>query len=232
MQVSGYYPERTSSGYLPDWVMAFDPEKRMITGKPYWYLKRVMDFSLIFLSFPVWSVLFLLTAAVIWVSSPGYPVIFRQCRTGRGGYRFMMYKFRTMVPGAEDLKSRYLDSNELQWPDFKLTDDPRVTRLGKFLRKTSLDEIPQIFNILKGNMTLVGPRPTSFSAEMYELWHTERLEITPGLTGLWQVLGRGETEFDERLRYDLAYLSRRSFVFDFVILWRTFGAVLQQKGAK
>jgi len=121
--------------------------------------------------------------------------------------------------------------NELQWPDFKITNDPRITRVGRILRKTSLDELPQIINILKGEMTLVGPRPTSFSAETYDLWHTERLDVTPGLTGLWQITGRASMEFEERVRLDVAYIQRRSVMFDIMILLRTVVATLEQRGA-
>jgi lipopolysaccharide/colanic/teichoic acid biosynthesis glycosyltransferase len=142
-----------------------------------------------------------------------------------------MYKFRTMVPNAEELKAKYAHLNELKWPDFKITNDPRVTFLGRVLRKTSLDELPQLFNVLRGEMSLVGPRPTSFGAETYQLWHTERLDVIPGLTGLWQVEGRAHVEFDDRLRLDIAYIERASLWLDIVILFRTIAAVFMQKGA-
>jgi lipopolysaccharide/colanic/teichoic acid biosynthesis glycosyltransferase len=109
-----------------------------------------------------------------------------------------MYKFRSMVTNAEEQKIELAHLNELQWPDFKITNDPRITKIGAFLRKTSLDELPQIINVLAGEMSLVGPRPTSFSAETYALWHTERLDVLPGVTGLWQLLGRGKSEFDQQ----------------------------------
>jgi lipopolysaccharide/colanic/teichoic acid biosynthesis glycosyltransferase len=143
-----------------------------------------------------------------------------------------MYKFRTMVPDAETLKAQYAHLNELQYPDFKITNDPRITRLGKFLRKTSLDELPQMFNILKGEMSLVGPRPTSFGPETYKLWHTSRLDVMPGLTGLWQVFGRAELEFDDRLRLDIAYIERASLRLDIFLLLMTVFAVFQQRGAR
>jgi lipopolysaccharide/colanic/teichoic acid biosynthesis glycosyltransferase len=149
-----------------------------------------------------------------------------------GGRRFSLYKFRSMVPNAEKLKAKYAHLNELQWPDFKISNDPRITPLGRFLRKTSLDELPQLFNILLGDMSLVGPRPTSFGPETYKLWHTERLDVLPGLTGLWQVIGRASLEFDDRLRLDIVYIERRSLALDFSILIRTFTAVLEQRGAK
>src|SRR5690606_27119456 len=129
--------------------------------------------------------LFVVCSVLILLSSPGGPVLFKQWRTGKGGKRFRMFKFRTMVPDAEKLKERLLEANELSWPDFKMTNDPRVTPLGKFLRKTSLDELPQVLNVMAGDMTLVGPRPTSFSSDAYDLWQTERLEVKPGLTGIW-----------------------------------------------
>jgi len=137
-----------------------------------------------------------------------------------------------MVMNAEELKLGLAHLNELQWPDFKITDDPRITKLGNFLRKTSLDELPQIINVIRGEMSLVGPRPTSFSAETYALWQTERLDVVPGITGLWQLLGRGETEFDERLRMDIAYIERRSIGLDLQILFLTLIAVIRQRGAK
>jgi lipopolysaccharide/colanic/teichoic acid biosynthesis glycosyltransferase len=137
-----------------------------------------------------------------------------------------------MVPNAEELKSKYAHLNELQWPDFKITDDPRITPIGKFLRKTSLDELPQILNVLKGDMSLVGPRPTSFGAETYKLWHTSRLDVTPGISGLWQVFGRARLEFDDRLRLDIAYIERASLWLDIQILVLTALAVFQQRGAR
>jgi lipopolysaccharide/colanic/teichoic acid biosynthesis glycosyltransferase len=136
-----------------------------------------------------------------------------------------------MVPNAEDLKRQLAHLNELQWPDFKITNDPRITRIGRFLRKTSLDELPQLFNVLKGEMSLVGPRPTSFSATTYSLWHTERLDVKPGLTGLWQIIGRGSIEFDDRLRLDIAYIKHRCLWLDIQILFHTVMAVLEQRGA-
>jgi lipopolysaccharide/colanic/teichoic acid biosynthesis glycosyltransferase len=121
--------------------------------------------------------------------------------------------------------------NELQWPDFKITNDPRITPIGKFLRKTSLDELPQLINVLRGEMSLVGPRPTSFGAETYQLWHTSRLDVIPGITGLWQIFGRARLEFDDRLRLDIAYIERASLWLDIQILFLTVVAAFQQRGA-
>jgi len=142
-----------------------------------------------------------------------------------------MFKLRTMVRDAEAIKAQLQALNELRYPDFKIANDPRVTRVGRFLRKSSLDELPQIFNVLWGAMTLVGPRPTSFVATTYRLWHTERLAVRPGLTGLWQVMGRNELQFDERVRLDISYRRHRSFWLDLEILARTVITVATARGA-
>src|SRR6266516_5551544 len=214
-----------------DWIKRFDPHKRFLTGPAYLLTKRLMDLFLVILTFPLWLPLNGIIALIIRITSPGAPVVFKQLRTGKGGRRFYMYKFRTMVPNAEELKSKYAHLNELQCPDFKITNDPRITPIGKFLRKTSLDEIPQLFNVLKGEMSLVGPRPTSFGPETYKLWHTSRLDVTPGLTGLWQIIGRAQLEFDDRLRLDIAYIDHASLWLDINILFRTLLAVFEQRGA-
>jgi len=214
-----------------DWLKKFDPHKRILRGQAYLFAKRFMDLFLVVITLPLWLPLNGIIALIIRVTSPGAPVVFTQLRTGKGGRRFHMYKFRTMVPDAEELKSSYAHLNELQWPDFKITNDPRITPVGKFLRKTSLDEIPQLFNVLKGEMSLVGPRPTSFGAETYKLWHTSRLDVMPGLTGLWQIIGRAQLEFDDRLRLDIAYIERASLWLDINILFRTVIAVFQFRGA-
>ena len=214
-----------------EWIKKFDPNKRFLRGQAYQLAKRIMDLILVVITIPFWLPLNGIIALIIRLDSPGAPVMFKQLRTGKGGRRFYMYKFRTMVPDAEELKAKYAHLNELQWPDFKITNDPRITRVGKFLRKTSLDELPQLFNILKGEMSLVGPRPTSFGAETYKLWHTSRLDVMPGLTGLWQIIGRAQLEFDDRLRLDIAYIERASLWLDIVILFRTVIAVFQSRGA-
>src|SRR3989304_3068997 len=219
------------STHEQDWFKKFDPEKRILTGQAYLLAKRCMDLFLVVLTLPLWLPLNGIIALIIRISSPGAPVVFRQLRTGKGGRRFDMYKFRTMVHNAEELKAVYAHLNELNSPDFKITNDPRITPVGRFLRKTSLDELPQLFNVLRGEMSLVGPRPTSFGAETYQLWHTERLDVMPGMTGLWQIIGRAHLEFDDRLRLDIAYIERAGIWMDINILIRTFLAVFQQRGA-
>ena len=219
------------AAHREDWIRKFDPNKRFLRGRAYLLAKRVMDLSLVIISIPFWLPLNAIIALIIRITSPGAPVMFKQLRTGKGGKRFYMYKFRTMVPNAEELKAKYAHLNELQWPDFKITNDPRITKVGKFLRKTSLDELPQLFNVLRGEMSLVGPRPTSFGPETYKLWQTSRLDVMPGLTGLWQIIGRAQLEFDDRLRLDIAYIERASLWLDINILFRTIIAVFETRGA-
>lgn len=196
----------------------------------YYLLKRGVDIGACVAVLPLVLILLFFCVLAVRLDSPG-PVFFYQLRTGKGGKRFKMYKLRTMVQNAEELKQKYMHLNVLTYPDFKIVNDPRITRVGRFLRKTSLDELPQIFNVLVGDMSLVGPRPTSFSSETYNLWHTARLECKPGLTGLWQVGGRNELDFDERVRLDIAYMRNQSLWLDFQILLRTVGAVFTGRGA-
>lgn len=191
--------------------------------------KRIMDLAISLAALPLILPILGLCALAVRLDSPG-PILFRQQRTGLHGVRFGMYKFRTMVANAEELKPSLAHLNILTPPDFKIIDDPRITRVGKFLRKTSLDEMPQIFNVLRGDMSLVGPRPTSFAASTYQLWHAERLEVTPGITGLWQVKGRNESTFDERLRLDVEYIAKRSVLFDLKIILQTIGSVVNRSG--
>ncbi len=198
--------------------------------RSYELTKRAFDIGFSLLILPGAAIVIAVCAGLIYLLD-GSPVLFTQPRTGKGGRRFELYKFRTMVNGAVALKAQLLERNQLSGPDFKIAKDPRVTRLGAVLRKFSLDEVPQILNVLKGEMSLVGPRPTSFKASSYGLWHTERLEITPGITGLWQVSGRSDIDFDERVRLDIEYIERRSLLFDLWILLRTIRAVLQPRGA-
>jgi lipopolysaccharide/colanic/teichoic acid biosynthesis glycosyltransferase len=196
----------------------------------YLVVKRTLDLAAVLVVLPIAIPVLLLCALAIAIDSRG-PVVFSQARTGRDGRRFRMYKFRTMVRNAEELKPSLAHLNLLPAPDFKILDDPRVTRVGGFLRRTSLDELPQIINVLRGDMTLVGPRPTSFAPATYDLWHTERLEVPPGITGLWQVTGRNATSFDERLRLDIEYMKTMSLRTDVGILCKTFAAVFRGSGA-
>jgi lipopolysaccharide/colanic/teichoic acid biosynthesis glycosyltransferase len=225
-------PARRSAMGAQDVDVELDPRDvyRVLDHATYLRAKRALDLIVSLLLLPGVLLVLALCAAAIKLDSPG-PVFFFQQRTGRGGHRFRMWKLRTMRRDAEALKQKYMHLNVLTYPDFKIIDDPRITRVGRVLRRTSLDELPQIFNVLAGDMSLVGPRPTSFSADTYRLWHTARLDVQPGITGLWQVSGRNELDFDDRLRLDIAYIRNRSFWLDLLILKKTVGAVWNRRGA-
>lgn len=195
------------------------------------YLARKRAFDAVFcllILLPV-AIVAVMVALAIRLESPG-PVLFTQVRTGKDGRLFRMYKFRTMVRNAEELKASLAHLNVLPPPDFKIPDDPRITRVGKILRKTSLDELPQFINVLKGDMSIVGPRPTDFGVAAYDLWHCRRLEVPPGITGLWQLEGRASTSFDERLRLDLKYLRSMSLMTDVKLIVRTVAVVFRGTG--
>lgn len=210
--------------------------KPLILGRPrsvprfYHEQKRLFDLIVVAASLPVTLPLLVICALAVRLTSRG-PIFFRQARTGQSGRTFEMLKFRSMVDGASQMKQALKVQHRPAGPDFKLQNDPRITRVGALLRKTSLDELPQLWNVLMGDMSLVGPRPTSFSPSTYLLWHTERLEAKPGLTGLWQVEKRGDLDFDQRARLDIAYMRNRSLRLDLWIFVRTIPAVLKQRGA-
>jgi len=196
--------------------------------------KQLMDSAGSFLLLISFSWLFTLIALLIKWTSPG-PVFFRQQRSGINGRPFTLYKFRTMVTNAEQLKHELAAMNEMTGPVFKVSNDPRVTRIGKFLRKFSLDELPQLFNILRGEMSLVGPRPLPVDEvkRFYDLAHRRRLSVKPGLTCLWQISGRNKiTDFKEWVRLDLEYIDNWSLWLGLKILFRTVPVVLAGEGAK
>ena len=174
---------------------------------------------------------FLAAAIAIRLDGKG-PIFFRQNRTGYLGRPFRLVKFRTMVPEAEALKAslRAQNHHASDSPDFKLIEDPRITRVGKFLRKTSIDELPNLINVLRGEMALVGPRPTSFDVGTYKMHHLPRLAARPGITGLWQVSGRNDVSYEERVQLDVAYHNGVSLMGDVRILFLTVGAVLGKTG--
>ena len=196
---------------------------------PRW--KRVMDVLGAAAALILASPMMVLTALAVRLTSPG-PVLFTQPRVGKDGRVFTFWKFRTMTVGAAERKLQLLEQNEQTWPVFKLKQDPRVTRLGRVLRRTSLDELPQLWNVLKGDMSLVGPRPPTLDeVREYERWHVRRLELTPGLTCVWQVSGRSLIGFADWVRMDLQYAERRSVLVDLMLLVRTVPAVLSGRGA-
>jgi lipopolysaccharide/colanic/teichoic acid biosynthesis glycosyltransferase len=189
-----------------------------------------MDVLLAALALLVLAPVLALIALGVWLEDPAAPVLFRQWRCGRGGRPFELLKFRTMVRDAEALKDSLREHSVVAWPDFRLPNDPRVTRLGRFLRRSSLDELPQLVNVLRGEMSLVGPRPTSFDASTYELWQTGRLDFRPGITGPWQVQGRNRMDFTERCRLEISFFRRRSLARELWLLVRTIPCVLRRTG--
>ncbi len=194
-------------------------------------VKRLMDLALGIVSLIVILPLGALIALAIKLDSPG-PVLFRQIRVGKGGREFWCWKFRSMREGAEEERDRLLELNERDGPLFKIKDDPRITRVGRFLRRTSLDELPQVYNIFRGEMSWVGPRP-ALPAEVaqYQEWQKQRLEAPPGLSGLPQVSGRSELSFDETCLLDIFYIENYSPMLDLRIWLKTIPAVLSRQGA-
>lgn len=196
---------------------------------PLW--KRAMDIVGALVGLVVFSPLMIAAALAIKLTSPG-PVIFKQKRAGLGGNPFTMYKFRTMIVGAEEIKKQLLHLNEQTGPVFKMAMDPRVTSIGRFLRRTSIDELPQFLNVLKGEMSLVGPRPPTLDEiPFYENWQRRRLEVTPGLTCFWQTMGRAKMSFDDWVRKDILYINSRNLIVDLKLLIRTVSAVITKRGA-
>ncbi|MDD5900705.1 MAG: sugar transferase [Lachnospiraceae bacterium] len=196
-------------------------------------IKRIIDIIGSIVGIILFSPVMLITAIAIKLESKG-PVIFKQKRVGINGSTFMMYKFRSMCADAEEQKAKLQARNEVKdGMMFKIKDDPRITRVGKFIRKTSIDELPQFFNVLIGNMSLVGTRPpTMDEVAKYERTHWRRMSIKPGITGLWQVSGRSQiTDFDEIVELDTIYIDKWSIWFDFKIMFKTVFALLQRKGA-
>ena len=197
------------------------------------FIKRIFDFIASLSLTLLLSPLGLIIALLIKMDSPG-PAIFSQERIGENGRRFLMYKFRSMVVDAEKMQDSLESKNIMDGPAFKIENDPRITRLGKFIRETSLDEFPQLFNILKGEMSLVGPRPLPVRdyKGIVQSRHHRRFSVQPGITCFWQVSGRSEIGFDEWMKLDLQYIDNWSLTLDLKILLRTIPAVLLKKGAK
>lgn len=229
--LADYFPNRISKQKLftledkPFIFNSYAPQKEQGV-----WLKEILDRILSFILIILLSPLFLLIVFLVKISSKG-PVLFKQQRVGLNGRRFTLYKFRTMVENAEKLKQTLSDKNEMEGPVFKIKEDPRITKLGKFLRKTSLDELPQLFNVLFGDMSLVGPRPPlPEEVSQYDLWHRRRLCVKPGLTCLWQVNGRNKINFENWMKLDLEYIDNWSLFLDFKILLKTIPAVLSGSG--
>jgi len=205
------------------------PPRRSKRG--YTIVKRVFDVVISLIGIGLTLPLWILIACCILCDSKG-PVIFKQTRVGKGGKLFTFYKFRSMRAGAEKLKNKLKHLNIAEGPIFKIKEDPRVTRFGRFLRRTTLDELPQLLNVLGGSMSLVGPRPPlPEEVALYTPLQKRRLEVKPGLTCLWQVSGRSEISFSEWVQLDLYYIQHQSLLLDIKILIRTIPAVLSRRGA-
>ena len=213
------YPEVRAQALEPLFVRPF----------PWW--KRAMDIAGAFVALVVLSPQMALIALAIRLTSPG-PVLFTQMRGGRGGVPFKVYKFRTMVVDAESRKQDILHLNERNGPAFKMKNDPRVTTIGRFLRMTSMDELPQFYNVLIGDMSIVGPRPLPVEeCRAADQWHRRRLEVKPGLTCIWQVNGRDRSCFDHWVRQDIEYIEKHSLWLDLKLILQTIPAVLSRRGA-
>ena len=194
-------------------------------------IKRLIDITCSFVGILVLSPLFIIIAIIIKFTSKG-PVFFSQKRVGRNGKEFDMYKFRSMVVNAEELKEKLAAQNEMSGPMFKMKDDPRVTKVGKFIRKTSIDELPQLWNILKGDMSLVGPRPSlPKEVAQFDEWMYKRLEVKPGLTCYWQVSGRNNIDFEDWMKLDVKYVKERNLWIDIKLIFKTVFVLFGDKNA-
>ncbi|AAK81013.1 exopolysaccharide biosynthesis polyprenyl glycosylphosphotransferase [Clostridium acetobutylicum] len=216
---------------LEDKKVVFMPEESLDKGIGYFIIKRIIDVfgslvGIIFLS-PV----MLIVIVAIKLDSKG-PIIFSQKRVGQNGRIFNMYKFRSMVENAERLLGKLQDKNEMSGPMFKMSDDPRITKVGRFIRKTSLDELPQLFNVLRGHMSLVGPRPNlPNEVKEFNEFQKRKFMVKPGLTCYWQVMGRSSIGFEEWIELDLKYIKERSTFVDLKLIFRTFFLLFGDKNA-
>ena len=201
-------------------------------NKPYQIAKRILDFVCALLALILLSPVLLIIAIVIKADSKG-PVIFKHKRVGKNGAPLYLYKFRTMYENAQDMIKDFTPEQMEEWHrNFKLKDDPRITRVGKFLRKSSLDELPQLLNILQGNLSIVGPRPVpQDEVDLYGDQQEKFLSVIPGLTGYWQAYVRSNSTYEERIRMELYYVDHANFWWDIKIIFATVGAVFSGRGA-
>ena len=212
--------------------ISIDREKTLRSHRRYWVLRRAQDIVFSLLALILLAPMALLISLAIVLDSPGDGAIFRQRRVGRDGKLFWLYKFRTMCPDAEEQLNELLSQNQMDGPVFKIEGDPRITRVGRFLRKTSLDELPQLLNVLRGDMSIVGPRPAlPREVELYSDYQRQRLYVTPGLSCYWQIAPHSnEMSFDEWVALDLKYIQERSFWVDWKIIFLTVRAMLMKYG--
>ena len=198
----------------------------------YLFIKRSVDIIGALLGIAILLLVFIIVSVAIKAGDPKGPVFFSQKRIGKNGKIFKMYKFRSMVANAEDQLEELLKFNEVSGAMFKMKEDPRVTSIGRFIRKTSIDELPQLWNVVKGDMSIVGPRPPLLSeVKQYSDYDKQRLLVQPGCTGLWQVSGRSNLDFPQMVQLDLKYIQNRSFLLDMKIIFKTFRVLLGSKDA-
>ena len=212
--------------------LVLDRDAVLHDHKKYWFLRRLQDIVLSVLGIAsLWPIM-LIVAIVIVIDSPGASPIFKQIRVGRDGKEFTFYKFRSMRPNAEAELDSLIPQNEMQGPVFKIKNDPRITKVGRFLRKTSIDELPQLWNVLKGDMSIVGPRPgLPREVALYDEYAKQRLYVTPGLTCYWQTQkNRNSLTFDQWLEWDIRYIQERSFRTDWKIILKTFSVIFGMRG--
>lgn len=209
-----------------------DREEVLRTRRRYWAIRRTQDILLSAIALLILWPLMAVVALIIYIDDPHGSPIFVQTRVGRDGKEFQFYKFRSMRHNAEELLQELLKHNEMEGPTFKMKDDPRITRVGRLLRKTSIDELPQLWNVLKGDMSIVGPRPAlPREVVQYDEYARQRLLVQPGLTCYWQIQPhRNDLSFDEWVALDIKYIKERSFSTDWKIILRTFGAVFGMNG--
>lgn len=198
----------------------------------YYFIKRFIDIFCSIIGIVFLSPLMLITSITIKITSKG-PAIFAQERVGKNGRTFKMYKFRSMVVNAEDLLCELKGKNEMSGPMFKMKDDPRITRIGRFIRRTSIDELPQLFNVLKGEMSLVGPRPNlPKEVEKFNGWQKQKFLVKPGLTCYWQVMGRSDIGFEEWMKLDIKYIKERNTLLDLKLIFKTFFVLFGDEHAR
>jgi lipopolysaccharide/colanic/teichoic acid biosynthesis glycosyltransferase len=218
MKPSPYYPATEPH------AEAVRRQERQIV---YFIMKKCVDILGAFLGILLCVPLFMVVGLLLKLENPRGSIFFKQTRVGKHGKTFTMYKFRSMVDNAEQILGELLDKNEVQGAMFKMKDDPRVTLTGRFIRKTSIDELPQLYNVLKGDMSLVGPRPSlPREVALYTPYDKQRLSVIPGCTGLWQVSGRNSLTFEQMVELDLYYIKNRSIWFDLKLIMKTFWVII------
>ena len=207
-------------------------KERLAHQKCYLFIKRLFDIVASCLGLIVLSPIFLITAICIKVNDPKGPVFYTQTRVGKNGKQFRMFKFRSMVSNADELLAKLRSQNEVNGAMFKIKNDPRITSVGRVIRKYSIDELPQLINVINGTMSIVGPRPPlPYEVKEYTDYDRQRLLVTPGATGMWQVGGRNDVNFDEMVRLDLTYIQNRSVWLDFIIILKTIKIMIKPNGA-